>query len=208
VGLWTDRVVPRIADRSLSVSEVMALRGVAVAGLAGHVVEIGFGSGLNSALYPPEVTAVDAIEPSDVGWGLSEARRSAATVPIRRAGLDGQRLAAADESYDAALSTFSLCTIPDVGLALSEVRRVLRPGAVFHFLEHGLAPDLGVARWQHRLDPVQRRLCGGCHLSRDIPALVAAAGLQVTEVTASYLPGPKASRPFSHGFVGRAVRAG
>ena len=128
-------------------------------------------------------------------------------VPVERTGEDAQRLAAADRQYDAVLSTFTLCTIPDVERALREVHRVLRPGGTFWFLEHGLAPDRGVERWQHRLEPLQRRLGGGCHLSRDIPALVAGAGLDVVGVDASYLPGPGFSRPWTHGFVGSARRA-
>lgn len=207
MALWTDRVVPRMTDRALSTPEVMELRAVACAGLTGRVLEIGFGSGLNVGRYPREVVAVDAVEPSDLGWSLSARRRAGSRVPIERTGLDGQRLSAADGQYDAVLSTFTLCTIPDVERALREVRRVLAPGGTFHFLEHGRAPDAGVERWQRRLDPMQRRVCGGCHLSRDIPSLIVAAGLEVTEVTASYLPGPRIGRPWAHGFGGRAVRA-
>jgi ubiquinone/menaquinone biosynthesis C-methylase UbiE len=206
MGMWTDHVVPRLADRSLSTGPVRQLRTTVVQGLAGRVLEIGFGSGLNSALYPDEVERVDAVEPSDVGWRISEPRRSTSRVPVERIGLDGQRLEADDAAYDAVLSTFTLCTIPDVDRALGEVRRVLRPGAALHFLEHGLSPDPRVAQWQRRLDPVQRRVAGGCHLSRDVPALVAAAGLEVVELEASYLPGPAIGRPWGYGFVGRAVR--
>jgi SAM-dependent methyltransferase len=207
MAFWTDRVVPRITDRALSSSDVMELRSLACAGLSGRVLEIGFGSGLNVGRYPDDVTRVDAVEPSDLGWSMSARRRAGARVPIERTGLDGQRLSAADGQYDAVLSTFTLCTIPDVARALTEVRRVLAPGASFHFLEHGRAPDAGVERWQRRLDPAQRRICGGCHLSRDIPGLVGTAGLEVTDLTAAYLPGPRLSRPWTHGFVGRAVRA-
>ncbi|MDN4162024.1 class I SAM-dependent methyltransferase [Nocardioides abyssi] len=205
MGLWTERVVPHLTDRALAGEEVTALRGAACTGLAGRVLEIGFGSGANLPCYPPEVVAVDAVEPSDLAWRMSADRRAAARVPVRRTGLDGQRLDADDAAYDAVLSTFTLCTIPDPALALAEVRRVLRPGGSFHFLEHGLAPDARVATWQRRLDPVQRTVCGGCHLSRDVPALVAAAGLVVEDLEESDLPGPAVSRPWTHGFVGRAV---
>jgi SAM-dependent methyltransferase len=207
MAFWTDRVVPRITDRALSSREVMEMRALACAGLTGRVLEIGFGSGLNVGLYPDAVTRLDAVEPSGLGWSLSARRRAGSRVPIERTGLDGPRLSAADGQYDAVLSTFTLCTIPDVGRALAEVRRVLAPGGRFHFLEHGRAPDAGVERWQRRLDPVQRRVCGGCHLSRDVPALVSAAGLEVTDLTAAYLPGPRVGRPWTYGFVGSAVRA-
>jgi SAM-dependent methyltransferase len=206
MGLWTERVVPHIVDRALSTDDVMTLREAACADLAGRVLELGFGSGLNVGLYPTDVTGVDAVEPSDVGWRMSADRRRGTAVPIERVGLDGQRLEAADASYDAVLSTFTLCTIPDVVAALTEVRRVLRPGGAFHFLEHGRSPDAAVARWQRRLDPLERLVAGGCHLSRDVPALVADSGLEIAALSASYLPGPRVGRPWTYVFNGRATR--
>jgi SAM-dependent methyltransferase len=151
---------------------------------------------------------VSAVEPSDVGWALSRRRRAGSQVPVERTGLDGQRIEAGDASYDAALSTFTLCTIPDVAAALAEVHRVLRPGGLFHFLEHGLAPDAGVVAWQHRLEPLQRRVFAGCHLTRDVPALVVDAGLEITLLEQRYLPGPRIGRPWTYGYLGRAVRPG
>ena len=103
------------------------------------------------------------------------------------------------------LSTFTLCTIPDVGAALAEVRRVLRPGGTLHVLEHGLAPDPRVAAWQRRLDPLQGLVAGGCHLSRDVPALIAAAGLRLERVDQAYLPGPALGRPWTFGTLATAV---
>lgn len=104
---------------------------------------------------------------------------------------------------DAGLSTFTLCTIPPVEVALSELARVLRPGGVFHFLEHGLAPDPGVARWQHRLTPIQRRLAAGCHLDRPIADLVRGSGLVIEDLDTFYLPGVKV---FGRIYLGRAVK--
>ena len=195
---WDEQVVPRMADVSLRGHEVGAWREEACAPLAGSVLELGFGSGLNVRWYPSTVTRLDAVEPSDVGWSLSQRRRERAQVPVGRVGLDGQALAAADASYDAVLSTFTLCTIPDPALALAEVRRVLRPGGVFCFLEHGLAPTDGVRRWQRRLEPVQRRVAGGCHLTRDVPALVRSAGFEVAVTRTGYLAdAPAVGRPWA-----------
>ena len=201
MGWWSEHVVPRLADKSLSTSDVMDLRREVCTGLAGRVLEIGFGSGLNVDAYPAEVVSVDAVEPSDVGWQLSSERRSRSRVPVERVGLDGQRLEAGDGSYDAVLSTFTLCTIPDPMAALAEARRVLRPGGVLCVLEHGLAPDQRVATWQRRLEPLQRRLAGGCHLTRDMHALVAGAGFDVTHLETAYLDGPAVTRPWTYGYL-------
>jgi SAM-dependent methyltransferase len=198
--VWDEHVVPRLTDLSLRSREVGELREVACAGLAGRVLEIGFGSGLNVRWYPPEVASVTAIEPSDLGWEMSGKRRARSAVPVERAGLDGQRLDLPDDSHDCALVTFSLCTIPDPLLALREARRVVRDGGRLHALEHGLAPDVSVRRWQRRLEPVQRAVAGGCHLTRDIPALVEAAGWHVEDLEQDYLPGPAVSRPWTYGY--------
>ena len=196
--VWDEHVVPRLADRSLRGHEVGELRAATCDGLTGRVLEIGFGGGLNVRWYPAGVDSVSAIEPSDVGWELSERRRARSGVRIERAGLDGQRLDLADDSHDSALVTFSLCTVPDAALALREARRVVRPGGRLHVLEHGLAPDETVRRWQRRLEPMQRAIAGGCHLTRDVPALVEGAGWHVEVLEQAYLPGPGAARPWTH----------
>lgn len=196
--MWTEHVLPRLVDASLRGQEVGELRAQACRRLSGRVLEIGFGSGLNVRWYPPEVAMVSAVEPSDVGWAMSERRREQSQVPAERSGLDGQRLDEPDGSFDCVLSTFTLCTIPDVAVALEEVRRVLRPEGTFHVLEHGLAPDKEVARWQRRLEPVQKRIAGGCHLTRDMTEIVEAAGFTLDEAERAYLPGPKAGRPWAY----------
>lgn len=198
--VWDERVVPRMTDLGLRGHEVGEVRAVTCAGLTGRVLELGFGSGLNVRWYPPAVDSVTAIEPSDLAWELSERRRARSTVRIERAGLDGQHLDLADDSHDSALVTFSLCTIPDPGLALREARRVVRPGGRLHVLEHGLAPDEGVRRWQRRLEPLQRAVGGGCHLTRDIPALVGGSGWHVDTLQEAYLPGPDVSRPWTYSY--------
>ncbi len=165
------------------------LRSRVCEGLHGHVVEIGFGSGLNIPFYPDSVTGVAAIEPADLGWKLAGKRLADSAVPVERSGLDGQSLPLPDDSCDTALSTWTLCTISDAVAALREVRRVLKPGGTLHFVEHGLAPDDKVQHWQHRLEPMQKRLFGGCHLTRPIADLLTKAGFTITEVDVFYEKG-------------------
>jgi ubiquinone/menaquinone biosynthesis C-methylase UbiE len=189
MGLYGEKVLPRIINVACGLKNVEPLRRRVCEGLEGDVVEIGFGSGLNVPFYPEAVTRVAAIEPADGGWKLAEKRLRATRVPVQRSGLDGQSLPFADNSYDTALSTWTLCTIPDVAAALSELRRVLKPGGTLHFVEHGLAPDERVRTWQHRLEPVQKRVFGGCHLTRPVVELLTAAGFTITKLDEFYEEG-------------------
>lgn len=192
-------VLPRLCNAACGVRSLQPLRQRACAGLAGEVIELGFGSGLNLPWYPAEVRSVAAVEPSDLSWKLASERVAAAGFPVARSGLDGQRLPFGDASFDAALSTWTLCTIPDASAALAEVRRVLRPGGRLHFLEHGLAPDERVRRWQRRLDPVQVKIAGGCHFTRPIADLISGAGFDITALEAFYSGRPKFSAADSLG---------
>jgi SAM-dependent methyltransferase len=189
VGVYGEHILPRIVDVACGLKSAAPLRQRVCEGLQGEVVELGFGSGHNVPFYPDTVSRVAAIEPADVGWKLAEKRLRSARVPVERSGLDGQSLPFPDDSFDAALSTWTMCTIPDVDAALRELRRVLKPGGRLHFVEHGLAPDEGVRRWQHRLEPIQKRLFGGCHLTRPVVDLVRRAGFEIGELDSYYEKG-------------------
>lgn len=203
MGVYAERVLPRIMNVACGAKQSRPLRERVCAGLHGQVVEIGFGSGHNVPFYPDTVERVAAIEPSELSWKIAQDRVSASTVAVERSGLDGQSLPFADNTFDTALSSWTLCTIPDPVLALTEVRRVLRPGGTLHFLEHGLAPDVSVALWQRRLEPLQKRVVGGCHLTRSILDLLETAGFAVEDVDVFYEKG--APKPLAADSLGVAA---
>jgi len=205
MGFYEEQVLPRVTDRALRGKEAARLRARVTAGLSGEVLEVGFGSGLNMPYYPPDVKRVRAVEPSAVARKLAAERLAASTIPVEYIGGDAQALPLADASVDHVVSVLTLCTIPAAGRALTEIRRVLRPGGAFHFMEHGLSPQEPVARWQHRLTPVQRRVFGGCHIDRPIDRLVTDAGLELTRLDTYYLKGP---RVFGYMFDGVAAKPG
>jgi ubiquinone/menaquinone biosynthesis C-methylase UbiE len=199
MGFYSEHIVPRCTDFMLSRAPILKLRQRVTQGLGGDLLEIGFGSGLNVPYYPASVKRVLAVEPSPVGRKLAERRVRASTVPVEWSGLDGECLTLPDASADCALTTFTLCTIPDVEGALRELRRVIRPGGMLHFLEHGRSPDPKVAKWQDRLDPLQQRMAAGCHLNRPTADLLRAAGFCLDQLDNYYLPGPKFAGYISEG---------
>ena len=192
MAFYRERILPHLVDRTCGMEGFDRWRAEAAAGLTGTVLEIGFGSGLNVAVYPDSVERILAVEPAGLARRLAEPRIAERGIPVHHVGLDGSSLDLDDASVDSALSTFTLCTIPDVEAALAEVRRVLRPGGRFHVLEHGIAPDPGVVRWQRRLEPVQKVVAGGCHLTRDPLAMLTSAGFEVESHRSRYGKGPKA----------------
>lgn len=187
---YSERILPRLVDRACGSGRLRPWRHKVCSGLTGRVIEIGFGSGHNLGVLPAEVHRLMAVEPSTLAWEHSARRRARAGIEVELVGLDGQQIALADASVDAALCTFTLCTVPDPHAALAEIARVLTPGGHLHLLEHGCAPDARVARWQRRLDPWEQRLAGGCHLTRDPLAMLAAAGFTTEWVEQAYGPGP------------------
>jgi ubiquinone/menaquinone biosynthesis C-methylase UbiE len=191
VGFYEDQVLPRAIDVLLGNKKMGKLRRRAIEGLSGTVVEIGFGSGTNVPYYPPEIERVYAVDPAMVGRKLAAKRLAASSIPVEFVGLDGAALPLEDASVDNALSTWTLCTIPDVEAALQEVRRVVRPGGHLVFLEHGLSADPRVAHRQHRFNRIQQRFAGGCNLDRDPAALITAAGFDIERLDRFVIAGPK-----------------
>jgi ubiquinone/menaquinone biosynthesis C-methylase UbiE len=203
MGFYEREVLPRVVDVALSGKQLDRLRARVAGRLEGEVLEIGFGSGRNVPHYAASVTRVRAVDPALAGRKLAAARVAASSVPIEYIGLDGEHLPIEDGSVDHVLTTWTLCTIPDVGRALEEIRRVLRPGGSLQFLEHGRAPDPKVAQWQDRITPLQRRIAGGCHLNRAIDHLVTDAGLSMERIDNYYVKGPKV---FGYMYEGTATR--
>ena len=201
MGWYEENVVPKLVDMACGSKNMNRWREKAVVGLYGEIVEIGFGSGRNVELYPAELHKVFAVEPSNKASTMAKERISNSKVQIERVGLVGEDLPLKDRSCDGALCTFTLCTVSDPVKVLSEIRRVLKPGASFHFLEHGISPDTSVAKWQHRLNGFEQKIAGGCNLTRDPLALLKEAGCEVEVIRQRYAKGPK---PWSYFTVGTA----
>ena len=204
MGVYQDQLLPRFQDKVMDRKSAGEARARVCSGLVGEVIEVGFGTGLNARHYPADLTKVVAIEPSELCMRLARSRIARTPVPVALGGLSGERLDLPSEEFDAALSTWTLCTIPNLDAALAELRRVLKPGGVLHFVEHGHAPDAAVARWQARFEPLNKRLAGGCHLTRRIPELIENAGFRIEQIDSYYFKGEP--KPFGYTFEGRAVK--
>ena len=205
MSFYNDQVLPRFIDVALGNKRMGALRHRALEGLSGSVVEIGFGSGTNVPHYPDSVERVHAVDPAIVGRKLAAKRIAESSLPIDFVGLDGAAIELDDASVDNEVSTWTLCTIPDVDAALRELRRVVRPGGRLVFLEHGLADDPKVARRQHRWNSVQQKVAGGCNINRDHRALIAGAGFEIESLANFWIAGPKT---MSYMYAGRATNPG
>jgi ubiquinone/menaquinone biosynthesis C-methylase UbiE len=202
--VWNERLLPRFTELSCSDRNTGKWREQVCGGVSGDVLEVGFGSGTNLPHYPASVRRVLAVEPSDVAWRRAQRRFDDFGRPVERIGLDGAVLELPDDSVDAVVSSYTMCTIPDLESVLAEMRRVLKPGGSLHFVEHGLSPEGNVADRQRRWTPRWSKVAGGCHLDRDIAALVEDSGFNLSDLESFYMPGPKFSKPFAWLTIGRA----
>jgi ubiquinone/menaquinone biosynthesis C-methylase UbiE len=206
MGWYARYVLPKLIDAACSQKPMRALRQRYVPRARGDVLEIGIGSGLNLPHYGPAVTAITGLDPSPELNALALERAAALPVPVAVLPASGEAIPAEDARFDTIVCTWTLCSIPNVYAALREMRRVLKPGGELLFIEHGHAPDVGVARWQRRLEPLWKRIGGGCHLSRKADELIGDAGFVVKELDTGYEPGPRFAAFMYHGVAARGDR--
>ena len=205
MGLYGKYVLPRVVHLACSARPNMRQREKLVPLASGRVLEVGMGSGLNLPFYDARrVTKVWGLEPSPEMSKMASAAVEAVAFDVEFVSAGGEQMPLDSESFDTVLMTFTLCTIPDAERALREIARVLKRGGQLLFCEHGAAPDAGVRRWQNRIDPLWRRLAGGCHLNRDIPGLIRRGGFEITRMDTMYIPG---WRPASFNYWGAAAKA-
>jgi ubiquinone/menaquinone biosynthesis C-methylase UbiE len=200
---WYDRhILPYLLDIACGIKPVRRQREKVVPLAEGRVLEVGIGTGLNMQHYDrSKVTKIVGLDPALQMQRLALKRIARVGLEVELVGLSAEKIAFDDASFNSVLITYTLCTIPDPIAALKEMRRVLMPGGRLIFCEHGRAPDEGVSRWQDRLTPHWKKIAGGCHLNRNVPALLVEAGFECKVMKAMYLPGP---RPFMYNYWGEA----
>jgi len=201
MSFYENRILPYMLNVFMNTEGTREERQRSLAGVKGAVLEVGFGSGLNLPYYPETVTKVVGVDPSRTSAHLARKRIAAASFPVEFVGLSAEKLPVAEASFDSVVSTFTLCTIPNVSGALAEMWRALKPEGRFYFVEHGHADDPGVARWQERLNGIERKVFGGCHLNRDISVLIRQAGFEIERLEHAYMKGA----PKFAGFLYRGV---
>ncbi len=205
MGFYANHIEPVIVSCACGMKLVARERAKIVPQATGRVLEVGFGSGHNAPYYDhAAITHLYALEPFEPIRRRAAKRVAGLTFPLEWLDLPGEEIPLPDGSVDSVLVTYTLCTIPGVEAALAGMRRVLKPGGKLVFLEHGLAPDQGVARWQNRLNKVWGRLSGGCHLNRDPAALVRSASFEILALDQHYARGaPKIAGYMTGGVAAR-----
>ena len=205
---WYDRhILPTALDLACGMPMISRMRQLVVPQAVGRVLEVGIGTGLNIRHYnKQQVSHITGLDPALQMHPLALERIAKAGLTVDLVGLSAEKIPLPDASFDTVLITYTLCTIPDAHRALLEMHRVLKPAGKLLFCEHGHSPDASVARWQDRLQPLWGKVAGGCHLGRDIPALLRGAGFRVPGLETGYLPGNLPGlRPFTFHYWGEAL---
>lgn len=193
MGFYGKHILPACLDMACGTKPILKQREKVVPHAEGVVLEIGIGSGQNLPYYDAhKVSKIIGVDPDDHIWRRSHKRRAASPISIERMGLSGEDIPMESNSVDSVVVTYSLCTIPDPVKALLEMKRIVKPGGLIHFSEHGMAPDANVRKWQSRIDPLWKKIAGGCHSSRNIPDYFRRADLKIENLQQMYIPGPKA----------------
>jgi len=191
MGFYREQIIPYLVHRSMRQEALVAYRERVVSGAVGRILEIGIGSGVNLRYYGDRAEHVIGLDPSAKLLAMADAadRRTSLSVELVKG--SAEMIPMEDKTIDTVLTTWTLCSISDVNRALSEMRRVLKPNGRLLFVEHGLSPDNKVRRWQNRLNPVWKRVAGGCHLNRAIAQLIEVAGFRIERVDTGYMKGPR-----------------
>lgn len=188
MNLYADYIFPRLMDWVMGGQEFQRLRAALLKDARGDVLEIGFGTGLNLPHYPENISSLSIVDPARILPQRVAERATAVAFPIHTHHITAERLPFHDLQFDAVVSTWTLCTIPDPVKALQEIRRVLKPNGVFLFLEHGRSDDARTAGWQDRLNPIQNVIGCGCNLNRRIDRLIEQSGLQIVHLDRFLMP--------------------
>ena len=191
MNFYDRRILPHVLNFVMRQEALVPFRQRAIGAARGRVLEFGVGSGLNLPLYGAGVTSVTGIEPSSALLGMARERVTSAVVPVELIEASAEMLPIDTASIDTIVTTWTLCTIPNAVQALCEARRVLRTDGTLLFIEHGRAPEPGVARWQDRLDRPWGLIAGGCHINRKIDALITESGFRIERLTHDRMPGPR-----------------
>jgi ubiquinone/menaquinone biosynthesis C-methylase UbiE len=199
MGFYNDHILPHVINLAMRNRELDPYRQRVVSQAQGRVLEIGIGSGLNLAFYGPRVDAILGLDPAPRLIDMAQEAANHSTIPVTLITGSAHAIPIDAGSIDTLVTTWTLCSIPDAGTALREMSRVLKPNGQLLFVEHGLAPEENVRKWQNRLNPVWKRIGGGCHLNRPIRSLIEEAGFRMIRLDTGYAKGPRPMTFFCEG---------
>ena len=203
MGLYSNLIVPYCIDFAMSGSDLSEYRQQLLADVSGDILEIGFGTGLNLPYYPDKIDKITTIDPNPGMRRLARSRIEASEITVDYKVLNGESIPLADASFDSVVCTWTLCSIPLVDRAIAEIYRLLKPGGKFYFIEHGLSHEDSIKVWQNRLTPVQKIIADGCHLNRQIDAIVRR---KFVNLTVEQFYAPKLPKVIGYMYRGVAIK--